>query len=64
MKNKELREKNNSELKNQLILCYKEKIKLLIDKSSGAEFTKNHLFKKNKKNIARILTIIKEKKHE
>lgn len=64
MKNKELREKNYKELEEQLTIFYKEKIKLLIEKSSGAEFTKNHLFKKNKKTIARILTIMTEKKHE
>lgn len=62
MKYKEFKKKNEIELKNQLMQFYKEKIKLLIEKTSGAEFAKNHLFKKNRRNIAKILTIITEKK--
>lgn len=64
MRNKELREKSNNELTNQLTFFYKEKIRLLMEKSGGAEFKKHHLFKKNRKNIARILTVITEKKYE
>lgn len=55
---KNLRKENLSGLKNQLSLFYKERFKLLLDKTSGAEFTKNHLFKKTRKNIARVLTLI------
>lgn len=57
---KNLRKENLSGLKNQLVLFYKERFKLLLDKTSGAEFTKNHLLKKTRKSIARVLTLITE----
>jgi len=64
MKLEELRKKNNVELEKYLISLYRERFKLLLEKSSGAEFTKNHLFKKSKKNIARVLTLISELKKQ
>lgn len=64
MKIKELRKKSYSELKNLLVTFYRERFKLLLDKTSGAEFTKNHLLKDIKKNIARVLTIIRQRKNK
>ena len=61
MKTTELRKKNHIELKKILITFYRERFKLLLDKTSGAEFTKNHLLKKVRKNIARVLTIMRQK---
>jgi len=60
MKAEELRKKNYLELKELLIIFYRERFKLLLDKTSGAEFTKNHSLKNVKKNIARVLTIMKQ----
>jgi len=56
----DLRKENLDSLKKQLILFYRERFKLLLEKSSGAEFTKGHLLKKMRKNIARVLTLITE----
>ncbi len=60
MKVIELRKKNHLELKEILVKFYRERFRLLLDKTSGAEFTKNHSLKKVKKNIARVLTIMKQ----
>lgn len=57
-----LKEKNILELKTELIKLYREKFKLLLEKSGGSEFNKSHLLKNLKKNIARTLTLITEKK--
>ncbi len=60
MKTSEIRKKNIFNIKNNLYFLYKERFKLRIEKSSGTEFKKGHLLKKNRKNIARILTILRE----
>ncbi len=56
----ELRKKTTKELKENLSLLYRKKLKLLLDKTSGAEFSKNHTIKNVRKNIARVLTLITE----
>ena len=63
MKTIELRKKSHSELEKILVTFYRERFKLLLDKTSGAEFTKNHLLKKVRKNIARVLTIMRQNKN-
>ncbi|HFL8794972.1 MAG TPA: 50S ribosomal protein L29 [Candidatus Azosocius sp. HAIN] len=56
-----LKNKTEKELIIFLNDLFKEKFKYNIDRATG-EFSKVHLFSKNKKNIAKILTIINEKK--
>ncbi len=58
----ELRKNNLIDLKSKLVLLYREKLKISFEKTSGSEFKKTHLIKTNKKNIAKILTLISEKK--
>ncbi|HFL8824199.1 MAG TPA: 50S ribosomal protein L29 [Candidatus Azoamicus sp. OHIO1] len=60
MKVKDIRNKGINELKTDVISLYKGRLKLRLEKTSGAEFKKNHLFKALNKNIARVLTVIKE----
>lgn len=60
MKIYELRKKSYSELEKQLVIFYRERFKLLLEKSSGAEFNKNHLLKNVRRNIARVLTLMTE----
>lgn len=60
----ELRKENVDNLKAKLLSLYREKMKLRFERTSGTEFTKTHFIKDNRKNIARILTLISEKKIE
>ena len=62
MKINELRKKSWIELEKQLVVFYRDLFKLLLEKSSGAEFTKNHLLRTVRRNIARILTLMTELK--
>jgi ribosomal protein L29 len=55
---------NSIELKITLIALYKKKIKLLLEKSNTSEFKNRHLLKNIKKNIARTLTMINDKKRD
>jgi ribosomal protein L29 len=59
MKAKFLRDKSKEELTSMLNNLLRERFKYNINKATG-EFTKNHLFGKTGKNIARICTIINE----
>lgn len=61
MKLSDIRKENILDIKKKLFSLYKERFKLRIEKSSGAEFKKGYLLKKNRRNIARILTVLKEK---
>ena len=54
------RKKTNEELKIELNSLLKERFELRIKRGSGLN-PKPHLFSNNKKNIARVKTIIKEK---
>ncbi len=61
MKIEEYRKKTNEELKNELNNLVKERFNLRIQRGSGLN-PKPHLFAINKKSIARIKTILHEKK--
>ena len=61
MKIEEYRKKTNEELKNELNNLIKERFNLRIQRGSGLN-PKPHLFAINKKSIARIKTILHEKK--
>lgn len=60
----DFKNQNISELKENLLLMYKKKFKLLIEKSNDQAFKNYHTLREIKKNIARLLTLItkKEKK--
>jgi len=62
----DLRYKNIDELNKYLISLYRDKFKLLLEKTSKPGFSKRGELKKVKKNIARTLTLIteSEKKYE
>jgi len=60
MKASELREKSVLELQQQLVELFKEQFKLRIQKNTE-EMAKTHMFKKVRRNIAQIKTILKEK---
>ena len=61
MKIEEYTKKTNEELKNELNNLVKERFNLRIQRVSGLN-PKPHLFAINKKSIARIKTILNEKK--
>ena len=61
MKIEEYRKKTSKELKNELNNLIKERFNLRIQRGSGLN-PKPHLFAINKKSIARIKTILHEKK--
>lgn len=60
MKAKELRNKSVNELSEELMALLKEQFNLRITRSTNQNL-QSHLFKKAKKEIARIKTILKEK---
>ena len=53
-----------SSLKKRLTDLYKERFKLLLEKTNGTQFKKSHMLKKIKLDIARILTYISKIKRE
>ncbi len=59
----ELRKKNKIDLTKELSILLREQFKYRIAISSS-EFTKVHLFKKVRKNIARVQTVISELKNK
>ena len=61
MKLEDYRKKTNIELSKELNVLLKERFALRIQRGSGLN-PKPHLFSINKKNIARIKTILNEKK--
>ena len=61
MNTEEYRKKTNDELQQELNKLVKERFNLRIQRWSGLN-PKPHLFSINKKNIARIKTILNEKK--
>lgn len=60
MKAKELREKTAGELMSELLALLKEQFNLRMQKGLG-QAPQTHLFKKVRKEIARIKTILSEK---
>lgn len=63
MKAKDLREKTVSELNDELIELRKEQFNLRMQRGVG-QATRVHQFKLNRKNIARVKTIMNEKSIE
>lgn len=57
-----LKKQNIKELNDKLNLLYREKLKLLLEKTDNIEFKKGMKLKKVKRNIAQISTIITQKK--
>tara|TARA_B110000003_G_C16227260_1_gene369781 strand:- start:31 stop:228 length:198 start_codon:yes stop_codon:yes gene_type:complete len=63
MKTEDYRKKTNEELSKDLNDLLKERFDLRIQRGSGLN-PKPHLFNNNKKSIARIKTILNEKKND
>jgi len=57
---KDFRKKNKIELRENLVGLHKNIFKLKLEKTSGVDFKKNHLFRVFKKDIARVLTVLNE----
>lgn len=60
----QLEKENISSLEKRLTDLYKERFKLLIEKTNGTQFKKIHILRKIKLDIARILTFINKIKRE
>ncbi len=60
MKASELRDKSVEELNTELLSTLEEQFKLRMQAASGQE-VQTHLFKQNRRNVARIKTILNEK---
>ena len=56
----ELREKNAEELNGELIKLREAQFKLRMQKTTG-QLAQTHLLQQNKKDIARVKTVLKEK---
>lgn len=61
MKTAELRDKTETELKTELVALLKEQFSLKMQRGAG-QMTKHDLFKKGRKQIARIKTILNERR--
>ena len=61
MKTSELREKSVDDLQKELTALLKEQFNLRMQRGSGQD-VKPHLFKKTRQSIARVNTLINEKK--
>lgn len=60
MNSKELRDKSVSELNNELIASYKEQFNLRVQRGIGQP-PQPHMFRKVRKQVARIKTVLREK---
>ncbi|MCY4043739.1 MAG: 50S ribosomal protein L29 [Cellvibrionales bacterium] len=60
MKAQDLREKSVADLKEQLISLREDQFKLTMQQSTG-QLGQTHLLKENRRDIARIKTVIKQK---
>lgn len=60
MKASELRDKSVEELSAELLSTLEEQFKLRMQATSGQQ-VQTHLFKQNRRNVARIKTILNEK---
>lgn len=60
MKSSDLRAKSVDELKKERLELYREQFNLRMQKATG-QLEKSHLFKKVRRNIARINTVMQEK---
>ena len=61
MKASELRNKNEAELKVELLDLLREQFNLRMQRASG-QMSKGHLLRDVRKNIARVKTVLNEKK--
>jgi len=61
MKARELRNKGEAELKGELLDLLREQFNLRMQRASG-QMTKGHLVRDVRKNIARVKTVLNEKK--
>lgn len=61
MNAKELRQKSETELKNELMSLLREQFNLRMQQASG-QMPKGHLIRDARRNIARIKTVLNEKK--
>jgi len=61
MKASEFRNKNETELKSELLGLLREQFNLRMQRASG-QMSKGHLMRNVRRNIARIKTILNEKK--
>ena len=58
----EFREKSLADLDNKLLELLKEQFKLRIIKANDGDFTKNHKFREVRRDIARVKTILAERR--
>lgn len=63
MNGNELREKSADELDTQLLTLREEQFKLRMQKATG-QLVQNHLIKANRREIARVKTVLHEKAGE
>jgi len=61
MKASELRNKNEADLKSELLGLLREQFNLRMQRASG-QMSKGHLMRNVRRNIARVKTILNEKK--
>ncbi|MCB1711772.1 MAG: 50S ribosomal protein L29 [Candidatus Riesia sp.] len=64
MKIKDFKNKNSDEIKIELISLYRKKLQLNLEKSNSSNFKSTHILRNVKKNLARLLTFINDKKRE
>jgi len=60
MKASELRQKSSDELNAQLLKLHQDQFKLSIQKTTG-QLSQTHLKRDNKRDIARVKTVLREK---
>ena len=63
MKASELRQKSSDELGTQLLKLRQDQFKLSIQKTTG-QLSQTHLKRENKRDIARVKTVLREKSGE
>lgn len=61
MNTTELKNKSLAELKDELLSLLKEQFNLRIQRGVGQQAPQSHLFKKARRQIARVKTILREK---
>jgi large subunit ribosomal protein L29 len=63
MKASELRQKSSDELNAQLLKLHQDQFKLSMQKTTG-QLSQTHLKRNNKRDIARVKTVLREKSGE
>lgn len=64
MKIKDFKDKNSDEIKIELISLYRKKLQLNLEKSNSSNFKSTHILRNVKKNLARLLTFVNDKKRD